>query len=150
MKEVTLKHNELDVDEYLLLRSGVHWKVLSREQAKLALERSLYIVTAYVDGECVGMGRLVGDGAVICYVQDLIVLPRVQHLGIGSKILNELKRHVEELRLPDTEMMFCLMCAKGRELFYEKHAFLARPTENLGPGMIQYLNNTTKNQDTML
>ena len=140
MKEVTLKHNELDVDEYLLLRSGVHWKVLSREQAKLALERSLYIVTAYVDGECVGMGRLVGDGAVICYVQDLVIPPQAQGYGIGSLVLSRLTEYVESLRLPGTEMMFDLMCAKGRERFYEAHGFLARPTEKLGPGMIQYMN----------
>jgi hypothetical protein len=37
-------------------------------------------------------------------------------------------------------MMFGLMCAKGREQFYEKHGFIARPTSALGPGMIQYLN----------
>ena len=37
----------------------------------------------------------------------------------------------------DTEMMFDLMCAKGRERFYEAHGFLARPTEKLGPGMIR-------------
>lgn len=36
-------------------------------------------------------------------------------------------------------MMLCLMCAKGREQFYEKHNFIARPTDALGPGMIQYI-----------
>lgn len=36
-------------------------------------------------------------------------------------------------------MMLCLMCAKGREQFYEKHNFIARPTDALGPGMIQYV-----------
>ena len=29
--------------------------------------------------------------------------------------------------------------AKGREKFYKKHGFIARPTESLGPGMIQYI-----------
>ena len=36
-------------------------------------------------------------------------------------------------------MMLCLMCAKGREEFYTKHGFIARPTSELGPGMIQYI-----------
>jgi len=35
--------------------------------------------------------------------------------------------------------MVCLMCAKGREDCYEEHRFIARPTDELGPGMIQYL-----------
>jgi N-acetylglutamate synthase-like GNAT family acetyltransferase len=85
------------------------------------------------------MGRIVGDGAVICYVQDLIVVPGCQGNGIGSTILKRLTRFVESLRQEDSEMMFCLMCAKGRETFYEKHGFIARPTDTLGPGMIQYL-----------
>ena len=98
MDEVELRINELDVDTYLALRAGVHWKVLKQEQAQLALKNSLYVVSAYRDGRCVGMGRLVGDGAVICYVQDLIVLPEVQGRGIGSLILTRLKNRVEELR----------------------------------------------------
>ena len=136
---IELVEDRLDIDTYLELRQSVQFRKLTRDQAKKGLSNSLYTLVAFKDGKAVGMGRIVGDGAIICYVQDLIVLPRVQHLGIGSKILNELKRHVEELRLPDTEMMFCLMCAKGREPFYLKHGFLARPTEHLGPGMIQYL-----------
>lgn len=144
MDEVELRINELDVDTYLALRAGVHWKVLKQAQAQLALKNSLYVVSAYRDGRCVGMGRLVGDGAVICYVQDLIVLPEVQGRGIGSLILTRLKNRVEELRQEESEMMFCLMCAKGRESFYEKHGFLARPTAALGPGMIQYLNSLDK------
>ena len=69
MSEITLRYNALEVDTYLTLRDKVHWKRLTGEQARLALERSLYVVTAYLDDVCVGMGRLVGDGAVICYVR---------------------------------------------------------------------------------
>lgn len=86
------------------------------------------------------MGRIVGDGAVICYVQDLIILPEVQGQGIGGLILETLKTFVINTGVPGTMMMFDLMCAKGRERFYKKHGFIARPTETLGPGMIQYLN----------
>lgn len=139
MNEIKLKYNALDVETYLALRACVQWKTLDRKQAELALQNSIYIVTADFGDDCVGMGRLVGDGAVICYVQDLIVLPQAQGRGIGSMILTALKEYAEELRAEHTEMMFCLMCAKGRETFYEKHGFIARPTENLGPGMIQYL-----------
>ena len=65
MKLVTLVSNNIGVDTYLELRKAVNFKPLSRTQAKKALDNSLYIVCAYIDAKIVGMGRLVGDGAVI-------------------------------------------------------------------------------------
>lgn len=134
-----LIENELTVDEYLSLRSQVHWKPLAREQAARAIAGSLLTVKAYWNGNLVGMGRIVGDGAVICYVQDLIMIPEVQGHGIGSALLKHLKAYVQGLTQEGTEMMLDLMCAKGRESFYEAHGFISRPTDELGPGMIMYL-----------
>lgn len=134
-----LRENKLDVTTYLQLRQSVGWKELTKEQARKALEHSIHVVVAYDQDQPVGMGRLVGDGAVICYVQDLIVVPEYQGKKVGSLVLNRLKEVVQELQLDDTTMMFALMCAKGREDFYKKHEFIARPNDQLGPGMIQYL-----------
>ena len=138
---IVIKENELNTDVYLHLRRSVNWKVLSDKQAETAIKNCLYNVTAYVDDEPVGMGRIVGDGAVICYIQDLVVLPGYQKLGIGRQLMQHLIAYVESIREENTELMLCLMCAKGREKFYEKQGFIARPTENLGPGMIMYLKN---------
>lgn len=122
-----------------MIRKEVGWCPLLQEQALQALTHSLYVVGAYAGDRLVGMGRIVGDGAVICYVQDLIVVPEYQKQGIGSRVLDTLTAYVEHIRKDGSQMMFCLMCAKGREPFYEKHGFIARPTQELGPGMIQYL-----------
>lgn len=122
-----------------MIRAEVKWRELLKNQAEQALANSLLVVGAYEGEKLVGMGRLVGDGAVICYVQDLIVIPEFQHNGVGSLILDALVAYVESLRETGSQMMLCLMCAKGREVFYEKHGFIARPTSDLGPGMIQYL-----------
>lgn len=140
MSDIKIIENDISVDEYLELRARVNWKVLSRTQAHTAIEKSLFFVKAVdTNGRIVGMGRIVGDGAVICYIQDLVVSPDCQGCGIGSLIIARLINYVETLREDDTTMMLCLMCAKGRELFYLKHGFQARPTDVLGPGMIQYL-----------
>ena len=137
---ITLVENEISLEEYLTLREKVGWKKLTDKQATQALANCLYKVKAVdEDGQVVGMGRVVGDGAVVCYIQDLIVVPQVQTQGIGSQIIQKLMAYVESLREEGSTMMLCLMCAKGREPFYEKHGFLARPTDALGPGMIQYL-----------
>ena len=134
-----LQENMLDIDTYMKLRAAVGWKVLKEEQAILALKNSIFTVTASIDGKVVGMGRMVGDGAVICYIQDLVVHPSYQRLGVGEALMNRLLDHANELRMEGTELMLCLMCAKGREGFYEKYGFIGRPTGNLGPGMTMYL-----------
>ena len=134
-----LKENMLDRDTYLRLRKQVGWAKLSDAQADAALANALYTVCAYLDGEPVGMGRIVGDGAVVSYVQDLVVIPKAQGRNIGGLILEKLRAYVESITEPGTRMMLCLMCAKGRENFYKSHGFTARPTDALGPGMICYI-----------
>ena len=63
------------------------------------------------------MGRIVGDGAVICYIQDLIIIPEYQSRHIGSMLIERLIAYVKSITLKDSRMMLCLMCAKGREVF---------------------------------
>ena len=134
-----IRENSLDTDTYQYLRREVGWPLLTEHQAECALNNCLFNVCAYLDGKPVGMGRIVGDGAVISYIQDLIVIPEYQRAHVGSELLGKLSDYVKGITKPGTRMMLCLMCAKGREIFYEKHGFIARPTDNLGPGMIQYV-----------
>lgn len=136
---VILKENKLDVNTYMELRRSVNWKQLSLEQAELALKNSIFTVCAYEGDIPVGMGRIVGDGVVIDYIQDLVVRPDNQTSGIGRMIIERLIKYVKDTKLDDTEIMLCLMCAKGREEFYSKFDFIARPTDLLGPGMIRYI-----------
>ena len=119
-----------DVNIYLSLRKQVGWIKLDENQAQRALDNSVKVFTVYDDDKPIGMGRVVGDMAVISYIQDLIIIPEYQSKHIGSMLIEH---------IIDTRMMLCLMCAKGREIFYEKHGFIARPTPELGPGMIQYI-----------
>jgi GNAT superfamily N-acetyltransferase len=136
---VTFVEDNKDVDIYLNLRKQVGWIELSRQQAQMALDNSLKIITVYDDERPIGMGRIVGDGAVISYIQDLIIIPEYQSRHIGSLLIERLIDFVKSITIKGTRMMLCLMCAKGREIFYEKHGFIARPTDQLGPGMIQYI-----------
>ena len=136
---IELISNDLYVETYLKIREKVNWKKLTYEQAEKALKNSLYTVVAIEDDKVLGMGRIVGDGAVICYIQDLIIVPEAQGRGIGRLLIEDLRRFVQSIQFEGTEMMFDLMCAKGREKFYEKMGFTSRPTDTLGPGMIQYL-----------
>ena len=96
---IEIVENKLDVETYLDIRASVHWKVLRKEQAEKALNNSLYTVMAVENGKTIGMGRIVGDGAVICYIQDFVVRPEYQGTSIGRKMMERLIAHVEELRM---------------------------------------------------
>lgn len=128
-----------DVDTYLYLREKVGWIKLTRQQASLAINNCQKVFTLFEDDKPIGMGRIVSDMAVISYIQDLIIIPEYQGKHLGSYLLNAMIEYVDSIKLEGSQMMLCLMCAKGREKFYERHGFIARPTDKLGPGMIQYL-----------
>jgi GNAT superfamily N-acetyltransferase len=136
---IQIIENRLDIDTYLFLRESVAFKTLKKEQAKRALQNSIITITAYIDGKVCGMGRIVGDGAVICYIQDLVVHPDYRGMGVGKEIMNTLMQKVIDMTEEGSEMMLSLMCAKGREEFYEHFGFIQRPTDSLGPGMIKYI-----------
>lgn len=136
---MVLKANQIDVASYLKLRASVGWKELTRDQAQKALDNSLYTLGVYLADQPIGMGRIVGDASVICYIQDLIIHPHAQRAGVGNMLMKGLIAYVESITPQGTEMMLDLMCAKGREIFYEQHGFIARPTDTLGPGMIMYI-----------
>ena len=120
-------------------RRSVGWYELSPRQLNCALKSSVFAITA-LDGEKeVGSARVVGDGGYQLFISDVIVRPEYQGQGIGQMIIESLINYVEEIQLPGTRIMLDLMCAVGRENFYKKFGFIARPTDKLGPGMIKYI-----------
>ena len=82
------------------------------------------------------MGRLVGDGAMIWYIQDVIVVPEYRHSGVGTAIVQKLMEYARRDAMPGTSVAVGLMSARGKEPFYEKFGFYARPTEHEGAGMM--------------
>ena len=66
--------NDIEPKEYIHLRERVNFHSFSLEQAEKALKNSLRVIVAKDEDKCVGMGRIVGDGAVICYLQDLSLI----------------------------------------------------------------------------
>jgi len=133
--EIKYYENILTADDYLALESKVGDAITSKEQASRAIENQLFSMTAKRGGEVIGSARLVGDGAIYYYINDVWVLPEFQGKGIGTKLVEGLIKHVKATSIRSTSVCICLMSAKGKEGFYEKLGFLQRPHDWEGAGM---------------
>ena len=131
--------DEINPEDYIRLRKRVGFHSFNPEQAKKALDHSLRIIVAMDGNNYVGMGRVVGDGAVICYLQDIIVDPEYHGRKIGDTIVKMLLNYIYEITIPDTIMMIGLMSVSGTEGFYKKMGFIERPNDRFGSGFSLYI-----------
>jgi ribosomal protein S18 acetylase RimI-like enzyme len=70
---------------------GFNWTALPE-----SLDASLAGVVALDGHRVVGMGRLIGDGHMYFYIQDVAVDPGFQGHGIGHMIVEALLRYIRE------------------------------------------------------
>ena len=134
---IDLVQSAPSVEDYLALRKLVGWTVVDKPLAQQALSQSLFHVTAVSEGRTIGMARIVGDGALFFYIQDLVVHPEVQQQGIGKLLMNEVERFIQSnARLGATVGLFS---AQGKEAFYQSFDYTKRDGHSLGLGMCKFL-----------
>ena len=113
-------------EEYRAICTSVGWDgVINFEAAPEALRRSLYGVVATYAGEAVGMGRVVGDGAIFFYLQDIAVVPSHHGQGVGGRIVDQLMAYLA--RVAPAQAFVGLFAAPGKQAFYERYGFRAHP-----------------------
>lgn len=100
-----------------------------------ALAGSWFFVSAYSESELVGFTRIISDGYLHAFVTEMIVHPKFQKLGIGSRLLASAIEACKTAGISDIQ----LFSAKNKSKFYEAKGFKARPLD--APGM-QYLPGT--------
>lgn len=128
--------NGLTAEAFAGLRDQAGWRHIEARQAEKALKNTCFSIAAVDEGRVVGIGRLVGDGAMIWYIQDVIVAPDYRRSGIGTAIMQKLMDYVRREAMPGTSVSVGLMAARGKEPFYEKFGFYARPNDHDGAGMM--------------
>lgn len=134
---ITYSEHPPTVVEYNQLREDVGWGAIADTDAvKQGIKWSLYHVTVRDGAEIIGMGRIIGDGAIIFYIQDVIIKKKYQGQGIGARIMERLMTYIGQTAAEGA--VIGLLAAKGKEGFYEKFDFIPRPNEYFGKGMIQF------------
>ena len=123
--------------EYTFLRNHVNWGEVSEFAAVHSLKNSLFSVCAEYNNEIIGMGRVVGDGYLYFYVQDIIVYEKYRGQGIATKIMGMIMEYITSKA--EKGSVIGLMSAKGVEKFYKKFGFFERPDEKFGAGMMKFI-----------
>lgn len=114
------------IEEYRTLCELVGWEtVINFEAARDSLAASLYGVVMMTDNQIIGMGRIIGDGAIYFYVQDIIIHPNYQGQGLGQRLVQALVDWLQD-NAPD-QAFVGLFAAEGTQPFYEKTGFQQHP-----------------------
>ncbi len=128
---------EPDAAAFAQLRADCGWGLLPLDVARQAIAGGLTNITCHDGDRLVGCGRVIGDGAVYFYLQDIILRPAYQGRGIGSEIVRRLL--VETRRMISSEGAIGLLSVAGKERFYEQFGFVRRPTDAFGAGMSMHV-----------
>lgn len=130
-----IEHRLPTVNEYTRLRSLVGWWEIDKNAADAALINSLFSVVAIEHDTAVGLGRIIGDGGLYFYIQDLIIHPDFQNKGLGKSLMKKLMDYI--MANAKSGAFIGLMAAKGLEKYYEPFGFKARDKD--APGMYQVI-----------
>lgn len=122
-----------EVEQYMNLIESTGWQGIipkGHDKLEVAITNSWYVVSAYINHELIGFGRIISDGVVYAFICDLIIIPEHQGKGIGSHILKMLLMKCQEQDIRSVQ----LFSAKHKSKFYQKYGFVER--ENDAPGMV--------------
>lgn len=127
-------YSPISPGDLIRLRSGVGLSSFSREAAGLSLRNTLYSVAFYENSEFVAYGRILGDGVLFFYIQDVIVLPDWQNQGFGRRIMEQLLHWIQKNAASNASVR--LMCPHSKQAFYEKFGFNPRSDPEYDTTMI--------------
>ncbi len=136
-RSVEIRVETPDPAVFCAWRERLGWGALTEADAIESLAASWASVVAMDGGALVGFGRIVGDGVLYYYIQDLIVAENRRGEGIGDLLLKALLDEIRRRRRGPATVG--LLSALGMEPFYERHGFVARPNTDYGAGMILVL-----------
>lgn len=117
----------IDWNSVARLFAAVEWGKRESAELEAAFTASSHVRFAFKEDELVGFGRTVDDGKYYALIVDLVVSPEYQGMGVGSKILSDLKNSLAG---------YCfttLTSAVGKESFYLKQGWAKQTTAFIWP-----------------
>jgi len=93
-------------------RSGIKRPYDDLDRIQAMIEQADVLITAWQDGEMVGVARALTDYCYCCYLSDLAVDLSCQKQGIGKELIRQVQEHIGE------QCSLVLISAEGAVDFY--------------------------------
>lgn len=135
---ITYRENALTPEIINSIRASVGWTPFSDAQLERAVRSTACSITAFSEGQAVGMARLIGDG-VYWFLCDVAVVPAAQKQGIGRQMVQALLDFAAQSLATGERCSVTLVSAQGKEDFYASLGFAAIPNDRAGHGMQLFL-----------
>ncbi|MDR0270267.1 GNAT family N-acetyltransferase [Paenibacillus sp.] len=128
--EITISHEPPKAEEYvnLRLKAGLSGKDI--EASRRGLANSLFAITLRLNGELIGMGRVIGDGGCMFHVVDIAVSPEHQGKGFGKKIMSEVTAYLD--RHATKGVYVSLMADVPADRLYQQFGFEYGAPDSVG------------------
>jgi ribosomal protein S18 acetylase RimI-like enzyme len=105
----------------LAVYESVEWAAYTNDESKLkrGLKNSHRLWGAYDDEDLIGILRTISDGETIVYLQDILVRPDRQRLGIGTQLMLKFLTEYEDFR----QKVLLTDNTEAQRSFYESMGF---------------------------
>ena len=113
--------------EVVDLFNTVGWGPCTPSEIERAFRMSTYVRIAYSGDKIVGFGRTVDDGKYYALIADLIIDPKYQGRGIGTRILKELRDALKDY------IFTSLIAAPGKDSLYVQEGWLRQKSAFMWP-----------------
>ena len=124
---------KIDPIVYQKMQVELGWKFLDTKVIEKSIKNSMFVVSCIVDGQMVGIARIVGDGYTHGLLTDVKVLPAYQGRGIGKAMVTYLLNKTQEyVNKNCDEFMLELTPTLDNAAFYVKCGFKHKPEEMEG------------------
>jgi ribosomal protein S18 acetylase RimI-like enzyme len=105
----------------LAVYESVEWAAYTNDEGKLkqGLKNSHRVWGAYDGDDLIGILRTISDGETIVYLQDILVRPDRQRLGIGTQLMLKFLTEYEDFR----QKVLLTDDTEAQRSFYESMGF---------------------------
>jgi ribosomal protein S18 acetylase RimI-like enzyme len=134
--------NDLTVSQYTNIRNGSGLSPVDSGLVIRALVSSAFTLRYECGGETVGMLRVVGDGAFVAVICDVVVLPGYRRQGIGTNMINAALERIGRDMPHGMRIPVMLTCSVEREDFYKSFGFVALNRDIQGVAMQAFVMGT--------